>query len=234
MKRFICAALAMMLTLLLTGCEKGEAGASRENTSNASLTSLHPAASGTANNNSESVSMVESKIDVKAVKTLDGLCCVFITNNSHTIIDELDIQVQYFDDSKSIIDAEEDGHDMILPGHTVVSRMNAPDKFAEIRTECSIELGVNSGYINHADDVKTSANKGDNCVIVQITNDSNVKIEEIEYAVVFYKGDVVASISYPEDIYDVPENKTITKKVSAYGAEFDRFEVYLNQAHTFK
>lgn len=70
-------------------------------------------------------------------------------------------------------------------------------------------------------------------MIVQITNNSDVDIDEIEFAVVLYNGDEIASIPYPEDVTNVKSGSTITEKVSTYGDEYDRFEVYLNQAHTF-
>ncbi len=77
------------------------------------------------------------------------------------------------------------------------------------------------------------SNLGNNVVIIQITNNSNVEIEEFEYIVVFYKGNDISSVSFPKDAYDISPKKTITEKVETYGLDFERFEVYVNQAHTF-
>lgn len=185
-----------------------------------------------SNSPNEDVNDILSKLDVKSYATLDGDVCVFITNNSNTVIDELEAQINYYDDTDNIIDLYTDGHDMILPGYTVVSKMAAPLEYARFETTCDIELECNLNYENHSDEVSISANSGDNCVIIQITNNSSVTIEEIEYIVVFYKNDEIVEVSYPEDINDLDSGDTVIEKESIL-ADYDRFEVYLNQAHTF-
>ena len=40
-------------------------------------------------------------------------------------------------------------------------------------------------------------------------------------------------MKYPQDIMDVQSGETVTEKINTYGEEYDRFEIYLNQAHTF-
>ena len=182
---------------------------------------------------SNDVNSIQQQIEVRAVPTLNGDVCTFITNNSDTVIDELSIQVLYKDDTGNTIDMDEDGHDMILPGSTVVSQMDAPTSYATIETGVSVELDVNPSYENHAADVQINANQGEDCVILEFINNSSVTIEEIEYIIVLYKGDALVSVENPNDIYDVAAGQTITEKVSTYNKDYDRFEVYLNQAHTF-
>lgn len=171
---------------------------------------------------------------ITTAKTLDGKVCAFITNNGTKTIDELEVQIIYKDSSGNIVDTDRDGHDMILPNHTVVSRFNAPKSFDTYEVEHIEEYGVHSTYKNHLEQCEVRSNLGEKCVIVQITNNSNVEIEEFEYIVVFYKGDDIASVSYPKDVYHIAPNKTTTEKVSTYSLDFDRFEVYVNQAHTFR
>ena len=172
-------------------------------------------------------------VEVKAVPTLDGLMCVFITNNSQTIVDELDIQINYKDETGTTIDMDEDGHDMVLPGSTVVSRLEAPESYSDYEIVKNIELGVNTNYENHASEVAVTSNQGDHCIIVEITNNSQVTINEIEYIAVLYSGDQIVTVEYPEDIMDVNAGEKITDKVDTFDTEYDRFEIYLNQAHTF-
>lgn len=179
------------------------------------------------------VEAVRDKVDIKAVPTLDGDVCAFITNNSDVVIDELEVQVNYLGSNGQIIDLDTDGHDVILPGHTVVSCLSAPDDYASFDTEFEIELGVHPDYENHSEQVEVSSNEGDDCIIVQIKNNSDVMIDEIEYVVVLYNGDKVVSVSYANDVMDVAAGKTVTEKVDTFREQFDRFEVYLNQAHTF-
>ena len=196
------------------------------------------------NSNKESAQEVSDKLDVQAKVTLDGQVAVFATNNSDTIIDELELQINYIDESGNIIDMDTDGHDMVLPGYTVVSKMDVPSvDFADAQIEYEVSLGDHPRYVNHSEDVDVQSNPGNDCVIVQITNNSDVQIREIEYDVVLFRGDDVVTICYPEDIYDVAPGATETEKVSVYsvktykalkyGTDYDRIEVYLNQAHTF-
>lgn len=176
---------------------------------------------------------IKEKVDVRAVPTLDGLMCVFITNNSDCIIDELSVQLNYKNVDGTTIDTDEDWHDMVLPGSTVVSRMDTPDSYDNYEMQTNIELGTNPKYENHAENVTVNSNKGDKCIIVEITNNSDVVLDEVEYIAVLYQGDNVVTVEYPQDVMDVPVGQTITEKVDTFSAEYDRFEIYLNQAHTF-
>lgn len=198
-----------------------------------SIKTINPVSTGESNNATESAEMVKEKLDIKAVPTLDGLMCLFITNNSQTIIDELDVQINYKDDSGATIDTDSDGHDMFLPNSTVVSRLDAPDNYSEYDIETNLELGVNPNYINHSNDIMVNSNQGDSCIIIEITNNSDITIDEIEYIAVLYKGNEIVTVEYPVDIMDVPSGNTITEKVETFDTDYDRFEIYLNQAHTF-
>ena len=122
---------------------------------------------------------------------------------------------------------------MVLPGSTVVSRMDAPDTYASLESSATVELGVNPNYENHAADVEINTNDGDDCVIVEINNKGSIDIEEIEYILVFYKDDAISFVTYPEDVRDVKAGNAITEKVDTYGRNYDKYEIYLNQAHTF-
>ena len=176
---------------------------------------------------------IRQKLDVKAIPTVDGLVCVFITNNSDTVIDELEVQLNYKDDSGATIDMGKDGHDMVLPGSTVVSRMDAPESYTDFEILTTIELGVHPKYENHANDVIVNSNQGDQGKIVEIVNNSDVSLDEVEFIAVLYKGEQITTVKYPQDIYDVPAGQTITEKINLYTDDYDRFEIYLNQAHTF-
>ena len=181
----------------------------------------------------EDADAVLDQVQVEAVQTLDGLMCLFVTNNSQSTIDELDVQINYKDGNGSTIDMDDDGFDMVLPGSTVVARMEAPESFSDYEIEASVELGSNPSYKNHANDIEIKSNQGDQCIIVEITNNSDVDIDEIEYIAVLYQGDKIATVEYPEDVMDVSSGDTVTEKIETYNEEYDHFEIYLNQAHTF-
>lgn len=193
----------------------------------------------------QSVQEVLDQLDVRAEATMDGQVVIFATNNSQTVIDELELQINYLNESGSIIDMDSDGHDMVLPGYTVVSKMNVPmSGFSDSQVEYKLSIGDHPNYKNHSEEVSVESNPGEGCVIVKITNNSDVMIDEIEYDVVLYKGDDIVTITFPEDITDVAPGSTETEKVAVYnthtfdqltyGRDYDRIEVFLNQAHTFR
>lgn len=180
-----------------------------------------------------SIDDVQSELDIKALPVEEGGMCVFITNTSDTVIHDLDVQINYKDDSGNIIDLEEDGHDMLVKGNTVVSLLDSPDTYSDYEITTEIELDEYTSYENHVDELAVKSNQGDDCVILEITNNSDVTVEEIEYIVVFYNGDNIIDVSHATDIYDVEPGKKVIEKVSSLGITYDKFEVYINQAHTF-
>lgn len=181
----------------------------------------------------DTADVVREQVEIKAIPTLDGLMCVFITNSSETIIDELGIQINYLDENGTIINLDKDGFDMVLPGSTVVARMDAPETYSNFEIIKSVELGINSDYQNHAENVVLNSNQGDRCIIVEITNNSDITLDEVEYIAVLYKDDQIATVKYPNDIYDVVSGQTVTEKIDTSDTEYNHFEIYLNQAHTF-
>ena len=158
---------------------------------------------------------------------------MLITNNSDITIGELDIQVLYYDDAGNIIDTEDEGHDVVLPGSTVVSYVSAPDKYAKDDYNLEIDIYANSSYTNHAEKMDVKTNKGDNCIILQITYNADVDIDEFEYVVVFYKGGEIVDVTHGTDVYDIKVGKNVVDECSTWGVDFDSYKVYINQAHTF-
>ncbi|MCB7304570.1 DUF4190 domain-containing protein [Bariatricus massiliensis] len=176
---------------------------------------------------------ISSQVEIIAQKTEDNLLCVFVTNNADITIAEIDFQVNFKDESGQIIKTEEDGHDAVLSGSTVVSRISTPDNYADYEISKKV-IPDDNDYVNHAADITVTSNQGDDCVIVQATNNSGVDIEELELVVVFYNGESIASVTHAKDIYDFTQGDTITQEFNTYSTiVYDRFEVYVNQAHTF-
>lgn len=245
-KKFIALILSLSMALALLAC--GDNSADSPSAANAQTTeSITPTPSESNNtptpkvttsplsSDSTDISIedAQNNLDIQATPTQDGLMCVFITNNNDITIDELEVQVNYKDESGSIIDTDKDGHDMILPGHTVVSRLDSPDSYSDFEVTSSIELNVHPNYQNHSESISVSSNQGDDCVIIEITNNSDITIDELEYIVVFYSGNEISTVSYPEDVSDVKTSDVLVEKCASYGITYDSFKVYLNQAHTF-
>lgn len=242
MKKFVLGITLVLTALFMSACNLSDTFLNSQNSKN-NPTDSALSSDITSNQNTEStvnsananndIDIAEKNINIDVKPTNDGLLCAFITNNNDFVVDELEVQINYFDKKGNIIDLAEDGHDMILPNATVVSRMEAPKDYDHFETEVSVELGIYPYYENHSENVDLSYNIGDDCVIVQITNNADITIDEIEYVVILYKNDEIVTVDHEKDVYDVPSKKTITEKVSTYGEDYDNVKVYLNQAHTF-
>lgn len=238
MKKLILIMLVVVVSFCTTSC-----GFLHSNTNNPTSNSIKESiqqsddTTNSVNHSSSTTNDIDKVIDNLEIKTevqSDGNCmAVFITNKNKVVIDELELDVNFYDSNDKIIDLEEDGHDMLLPDSTVVSRIEMPNNYNRFDTKVSVELGVHNSYENHSENVDLSYNFGEDCVIVQITNNANVKIDEVEFIVLLYSGDTLVLVEYPEDISDLESGDTETNKINTYGRQCDKAEVYLNQAHTF-
>lgn len=175
----------------------------------------------------------ENGISAKAYPTDDGLYCVFITNNSDEVVDDISATIYYMNEDSQVVDMDEDWQDVVLPGYTVVSIIDQAEDYSSAKLELKCEYGIHPDYENHSEGVSLSANEGEDCIIVQIQNNTDIVIEEIEYAVVYYRDGKVASVGYPKDVYDVTAGDMAIEKEYLPSVEFDGFEIFLNQAHTF-
>lgn len=176
-------------------------------------------------------SNLPENLDIHLFPTEHGEICGFITNTSNEVIHDVNIQLNYKDANGQTIKTDKDGHDALLPGYTVVSRFDCPKEFSCV----SFEFDFSSNhYENHSPYVNINSNIGENNIILEITNNWDKKISEIEYDVILYKKNRIVEIKYPEDVNGLEAGKTITKEVNTSGQEFDRYEIYLNQAHTFR
>lgn len=226
MKKLLSLVLCSAFCFSLVSCNSSNVSSSLENDSpSADISSSVPP--------NEVDSDVTSDIKVNVYPAQNGRACAFITNNSDIVIQELSVQVNYYDSDGNVIDLASDGHDTILPGYTVVSSLSAPSSYDHLDVEYSTDTEIHPYYINHSCDCSLSTNQGEDCVIVKIQNNSDVTIEELEYIVVFYDGDSISHVGYCYDVYDIPSGGSVTEKESTYGFSYDRWEVYLNQAHTF-
>lgn len=181
-------------------------------------------------------------IQVEIYPVQENRLGVFITNNNDYRIDELTIQLNFKDADGNTIDLSSDGHDVILPGYTVVSCLETPENYVGYEVEADIDKDRYPRYENHSEKVQLSQNAGEDCVILEITNNADVTIEEIEYVAVYYSNSEPVYVDpYAQDVYDVEPGRTVTEKISnpinwdnedtPYA--FDKCVIYLNQAHTF-
>lgn len=161
---------------------------------------------------------------------------MFITNNNTFVIPDLEIQILYYKDGK-IVDTEKDGHDVILPGYTVVSDFETNENYDDVKYD--IELEWSNDYKNHSNNVKVDYNiNSSKDVLVTVTNNNDFEVEEIEIITVFYnKNGKLLGTSYSKDIYHVDAGKSKTESLSlkkySLRDQIETVKVYINQAHTF-
>ncbi len=175
-------------------------------------------------------SNLPDNLDIHLFPTEHGEICGFITNTSDEVVDNVTIQLNYKDANGQTIKTDSDGHDTLLPGYTVVSRFDCPKEFTSISFEFKFRT---SGYQNHSPYVNINSNLGENSIILEITNNWDKKISKIEYEVVLYKKNRIVEIKYSDGVYDAEAGSTVTKEVNTWGQDFDRYEIYLNNARTF-
>lgn len=221
MKKLIC---AVLLASMLTGCIEIEHVDAVDNVTEGEIAET------------ADLSNIEEQIAVEVVKADSAEwrgVGVLVTNNSAVTIGELEVQVLFYNEEGQIIDTATDGHDVILPGSTVVSYSEAPSEYARYDYKLDVDVNANGSYKNHAADVKIETNIGEECIILQITNNAEVDIEEFEYAVVFYKNGEIVDVTNGTDVYDIESGDTVIEECGTWGVDFDTYKVFINQAHTF-
>lgn len=171
-------------------------------------------------------------IGIVGEKSKDGKVVVFVTNNNEYVIPDMELQV-LFKKGEKIVDTGEDGHDVLVPGNTVVSSLDAPEDYDNFEISASVDWEYGAEYRNWIYNLNIESNIGEDGVVIQFENAGEIDIEELEYIVVYYKNGKIVQTSYEEDVYDFKSGKKIVEKSDTYGTKFDEYEVYINQAHTF-
>ena len=162
----------------------------------------------------------------------DKLLMVVMTNNNSFVIPDLDVQAIFYKEGQ-MIGSDKDGHDVVLPGHSVASRLDIPEGSDEYDVSISVDWHYATGYRNWTDQVSVESNKGERCVMISFTNNGDVDIRELEYVVALYKNGKFVDITYPRDVYDFYSGSTIVEKADTYSTDFDDYKIFINQAHTF-
>ena len=163
----------------------------------------------------------------------DKAMAVMMTNNNPFVIPDLDLTVVFYKNG-SMIDSDTDGHDVMLPGSTVVSDIDVPKDADDFKITVDVDWKYATSYKNWAENVSFESNIGENNVMIQFTNNGDVDIDELEYIVLFYKDGEFVDVSSCNDVHDFRAGSTIVEKESAHHKiTFDDYKIFINQAHTF-
>ena len=158
-------------------------------------------------------------------------------NISGKTIPDFEVEVLFYDSDGNIIDQAKDGHDVVLPGATVVSRdalyNNEVLQYSEVEVIIDTEKYTNR-YKNHTDNLSIKTNTSGKSVFLTIVNNDSVEIDEIEIVVVYYdkNGKIIGSAE--NEIRSLASGRKTVMEFSGYDSEtVDHFQYYVNQAHTF-
>lgn len=242
-KKLRCVITALCMILCFTGCSEGDTttqNSTKETESstpaNAIIFQGDSSELNSSQVNQQSTSTdLESGIDIqyKTINNNKRELCVFITNNTGRRIDELEVQALFRDQNGKTVSETKDGHDVFLPNTTVVSYIKSDVDYSNVEFIKTIEPDRNPRYENHMEKVKIDCHQSGQKMIVEITNNDSVKIDEIEYVLLFMKGDNIVAFGSTGDVHDVPAGKTVTESVYCPAEQFDNYKIYINQAHTF-
>ena len=86
---------------------------------------------------SDEATIVEN-IAIETEDDEDGEMAVFITNNNSFVIPDLEMQVIFYKDG-NLVNSDKDGHDVVLPGSTVVSRIDRPDSYDNFEVKVDVD-----------------------------------------------------------------------------------------------
>ncbi len=183
------------------------------------------------------------QIAIQAVPTQDGLVAVFLTNNSSTILEEVDLYIYYYDASGATIDMDADYAFDVLPGATVVYPMFTPESgYASYELDYELVIEDYDYYTSYSG-VTASAAPGNGSIIVSCTNNTGTYLDWIDYIVLFYKGSTLVSMSWESYMDDIAAGDTAyaeelaynqsTYEDLVYGVDYDNVVVYVNGAYTY-
>ena len=161
---------------------------------------------------------------------------VEFTNVSNEIIPDFEAQFVFYDADGQVVEMAEDGHDVVLPGSTVVTETYVSESVYEYETfEIMVDTEkYTNDYVNHADKLSITDNTSDNTIYLQVTNNDSVEIDEIEIVVVCY--DEYNSIIWSAESEEyglAPGNMVVMEFYCDDLSWADHYEYYINQAHTF-
>lgn len=161
---------------------------------------------------------------------------VEFTNTGAESIPDMEVEMILYDKDGNILTSESDGHDVFLPGSTVVTQKSIygidDADLAQLKVIIDTEKYTNH-YVNHVDNLDFKGSVNGNKVFLEVTNNDSDEIEEIEIVVVFYKDGRIVGADEKET-HHLGSGKEYVFEFSGYeDTEADSYQYFVNQAHTF-
>jgi len=158
------------------------------------------------------------------------------TNTGSESIPDMEVEMVLYDKGGNIIDTESDGHDVFLPGSTVVTQKSISKDVAEAFGSLKINIDTekySNHYVNHVENLDIKGSVNGEKVFLQVRNNDPEEIDEIEIVVVFYKDGKIAGAK-EQEITHLSSGQEHVFEFSGYeSAGADSYRYFVNQAHTF-
>lgn len=169
----------------------------------------------------------------------NGDILVFVENKNKSEI-SFTLNIEYYDEEGTKVGSNSDSIIGLSGGEKTVVRFYHSDrKYKEY--ELSTEKMNSTYFESHKEDVSITSkdDKEEEEVVVTLKNNSKNKLDCAKVAVVYYKNGKVVGYSSDSE-YDIDANKAVALYVyhpydSNYNdIEFDKYEVYLVEAYSYK
>ncbi|MBR1731396.1 MAG: FxLYD domain-containing protein [Ruminococcus sp.] len=235
MKKTLCLLLAVILSLsavVFAGCgnDGDNSSAASDAKSSAASTDTDTDTDTEKETLSSDMQAIADSLDVKEYRVtgLEYEHIVFvITNNSKTDC-ALEVDVNFYDKDKNVVDTQDEQLEAIGAGQTSVMAVYANEKF-ESYTYDFIPY-ESSYYVAVTKDLDLKVEEGDNKLTASVTNNGTATALFTTVNTLFFKGDEVLYFdkSYVgDDNTEIAPDKTETKEIMNF-TDSDRYETYLN------
>lgn len=170
---------------------------------------------------------------------MSNIGVVFVKNNNDIVVNNLDINIVYYDSTGNIIKAESSRFDNILPEHEYAMLLRiGNEEFDHVELSInSVSPGFNSGGYNLEykdgmtldDYVNIDANNNKTTVNVKYTNVNEQDINFLQTTCVYYKKGEIIGADY--DAFEIDKEKSVVKSFNETSTPclFDEYKVYVSQ-----
>ena len=225
MKKFIICMLTITSIILLAGCSfPGQ----RINVTNGTNSTKEAIESITKSNPTDNITTSGAVAE-------NGRLIVFAKNKNNYAI-SLDIEVEFYDESGSIIGSGKDSLNGVgAKSDVAVEIYETPESFATYKIYAD---AVKENYKTFKDELEVVDNNNGENIVVQVKNNSSDSIDWISVSVVYYKGDTPVGISDSLESDTKPGRSANFNIYYAYTKDydevsFDSYKVFVNEAYSY-
>ena len=171
---------------------------------------------------------VISQLEVRKLRLYDTVEIIIVKNNSAFDLDELTVDMYFYDANDMIVGVDDDFARAVGAGDSVVFVYNIFDLDGYERAEYEFSVEEKEYLEPVVSDLSYEDNVTDNRVILQVTNNGERPAELVEATVLFYRGENLVGWGqdfFTDDDFEIKPGDTLTEDFECYDS-FDSYEVY--------